>query len=77
MLEQFRANDQRLQQDRANMTVSPGTGDADGLFAIFALPWTVFRWFGWRGRLGRHRAQMGETVRQLRQEGHFGGKSVT
>jgi hypothetical protein len=71
MLERFRASDQALQQDQANMTANPGHGAADGVFAIFLLPWTVFRWLGWRGRLARHHAEMGEVVRVLRGEGHF------
>jgi hypothetical protein len=72
MLERFQANDQRLQADRRNMIAGPGSGEADGVFAVFALPWTIFRWLGWRGRLARHRAEVDETVRLLRQEGHFG-----
>ncbi len=71
MLEWFQANDQRLQQDKANLIASPGHGSADGVFALFMLPWTIFRWLGWRGRLARHRAEMDEVVRVLRGEGHF------
>jgi hypothetical protein len=72
MLERFRANDQGLQRDRANMGADPGQGEAAGVFAFFLFPWTVFRWLGWRGRLARHRAEMDEVVRVLRHEGHFG-----
>lgn len=71
MLEQFRANDRRLQADKRSMSASPGHGQADGLFAVFTLPWTIFRWLGWRSRLARHRAEMDEAVRALRREGHF------
>jgi hypothetical protein len=71
MLERFRASDQGLQRDQASMTASPGQGQADGVFAIFLLPWAVCRWLGWRGRLARHRAEMDEAVRVLRAEGHF------
>jgi hypothetical protein len=62
MLERFRANDQGLQRDKANMVANPGHGEAAGVFAIFALPWTLFRWLGWRGRLARHRAEMEDVV---------------
>src|SRR5262249_3712036 len=71
MLERFRADDQGLQQDKTSMTASPGHGAADGIFACFLLPRTVFRWRGWRGRLTRHRTEMDEVVRVLRGEGHF------
>jgi hypothetical protein len=71
MLDRFRANDQRLQQDRANLVASPGNGMGDGVFALFALPWSILRWLGWRGRLARHRAEMDEVVGVLRAEGHF------
>ena len=68
MFERFRANDQGLQRDRTNMVADPGAG----VLAIFLLPWTLFRWLGWRGRLARHRAEMDEVVRLLRSEGRFG-----
>jgi hypothetical protein len=71
MLERFRAGDQGLQRDKAGMTASPGHGAADGVFAVFLLPWTIFRWLGWRGRLTRHHAEMGEVVGVLRGEGYF------
>ncbi len=62
MLERFQANDQGRQQDTANMTVGGEPGPAGGVFALFALPWVLFRWLGWRGRCaapcrhGRNRA---------------------
>jgi hypothetical protein len=71
MLERFRARDQGLQSDTANMTVVPDAGSGSGLFAIVLLPWVAFRWLGWRGRLARHRADMEEVVHVLRREGHF------
>jgi hypothetical protein len=52
MVERFREADQGLQQDKRNMTASPGHGSADGILTLFMLPWTFFRWLGWRGRLG-------------------------
>jgi hypothetical protein len=67
MLERFRAGDEGLQSDRANMTA----GEASGVFAILLLPWTLLRWLGWRGRLARHHAEMDEVVAVLRREGHF------
>src|SRR5262245_5061434 len=73
MLERFRANDQGLQRDKANMVASPGSA-TDGVFAVFALPWTFFRWLGWRGRLARHHADINEVVQMLRSEGHFGSE---
>jgi hypothetical protein len=72
MLERFRANDQGLQRDRTNMVADPGQGEGAGIFAIFRLPWTLFRWLGWRGRLARHRAEMDEVIRVLHREGQFG-----
>lgn len=71
MLERFRAGDEGLQHDKSNMTASPGHGTADGVLALFMLPWTLFRWLGWRGRLSRHRAEMDVVVQALRIEGHF------
>ena len=71
MLERFRSNDQGLQKDRANMSVTPTVGETNGLFAVFALPWIAFRWMGWRGRQACHQADMDEVVRRLRAEGHF------
>lgn len=74
MLERFRANDQRLQTDKRNMSASPGHGEADGVLAMFMLPWMIFRWLGWRSRLSRHRAEMDEVVRLLRRERNFGSE---
>ena len=71
MLERFRAGDEGLQSDRANMTANPGAGEAAGVFAFFLLPWTLLRWLGWRGRLSRQQAEMDEVVAVLRREGHF------
>ena len=71
MLERFRAGDEGLQSDQANMKAEPGYGEAAGVFAIFLLPWTLLRWLGWRGRLSRHHAEMDEVVAVLRREGHF------
>ena len=71
MLERFRANDQGLQDDKRNMTSGPAD-PMGGIFSLLALPWTFFRWLGWRSRLARHRADMDEIVRALRKEGYFG-----
>jgi hypothetical protein len=68
MLERFRESDQGLQEDRATMT---GGTDPGGVGAVFALPWILFRWMGWRGRLARQRADVDGVVRILRAEGHF------
>ncbi len=70
MLECFRASDQRLQNDKANISAGP-VDPVGGVFSVLALPWIIFRWLGWRGRLARHHAEMDETVRVLRLEGHF------
>jgi hypothetical protein len=70
MLEHFRASDKKLQEDKANMIVSPGDS-WDGVLALFELPWTVFRWLGWRDRLAGHHAEIDEVVRVLRGQGHF------
>jgi hypothetical protein len=71
MLERFRRNDQGLQDDKRNMSSGPAD-PAGGVFSVLALPWAMFRWLGWRGRLARHRADMDEVIRVLRSEGHFG-----
>ena len=74
MLERFREADQGLQKDAGNMVVGGDPGPTGGVFALFMLPWTLFRWLGWRGRLAKHRADLDEVVRVLRQEGHFAPK---
>jgi hypothetical protein len=60
MLDWFRAADRGLQQDTANMAVTPAAEPGSAVIAVFMLPWTIFRWLGWRGRLARHRAEMDE-----------------
>jgi hypothetical protein len=70
MLERFRTNDQGLQDDKRNMSGGPAD-PVGGLGSVFALPWALFRWLGWRSRLARHRAEVDEVVQRLRQEGRF------
>jgi hypothetical protein len=71
MLERFRAEDQGLEQDRRNMTVTPASDSGSAFFRALLLPWVAFRWLGWRGRLARHRAEIDQVVQVLRREGHF------
>jgi hypothetical protein len=67
MLERFRATDQGLQDDKRNMTNGPAD-PVGGVFSVLALPWTFFRWMGWRTRLARHLSDMDEAVLALRRE---------
>jgi hypothetical protein len=75
MLERFRENDLGLQQDKRAMTASPAVDSGSAFFAALLLPWTIFRWLGWRGRLARQLADMDVAVRVLRGEGHFAAHS--
>lgn len=75
MLERFRANDRRLQDDKRNMSSGPAD-PVGGVFSVIALPLALFRWVGWRNRLARRRAEIDEAVRVLRREGHFAATSA-